>query len=145
MVKALLCIAGTAGFCVVLGVSRSKLIVAVLGGAVSAFTAAILENAGAGMFKTTLVAMIALCVFSEIAARAVKTPAAVIMIPGSIPLLPGGSLYYMMSYLVHYDSEKLFYYTSETVLTGAGIALGAVIVSIAVKFALALKNIKQER
>ena len=97
MVKALLCIAGTAGFCVVLGVSRSKLIVAVLGGAVSAFTAAILENAGAGIFKTTLVAMIALCVFSEIAARAVKTPAAVIMIPGSIPLLPGGSLYYMMS------------------------------------------------
>lgn len=107
--------------------------VAVLGGTVSAFTAVFLEYGGAGIFKSTLIAMIALCAFSEIAARVVKAPASVIMIPGSIPLLPGGSLYYMMSYLVHFNSEMFFHYASETVLTGIAIALGAVIVSIAVK------------
>lgn len=82
--------------------------------------------------------MIALCAFSEAAARIVKAPASVIMIPGSIPLLPGGSLYYMMSFLVHFNAEMFFHYAAETVLTGLGIALGAVIVSIAVKVFTAL-------
>ncbi len=139
MVNALLCIAGTAGFCVVLRVSKPRFIAAVSGGTVSAVTAAFMEKTGAGIFIITLVAMTALCVFSEIAARLLKAPAAVIMIPGSVPLLPGGSMYYMMSFLIHFDSEKLLYYTAETLLTGAGIALGAVIVSIGVRFAASIK------
>lgn len=133
MFKAILCVIGTAGFCIILNVSKSKFLPAVLGGVVSAFTAALLENNGAGLFKTILVSMIALCAYSEIAARLLKAPVSVIMIPGSIPLLPGGSLYYMMSYLVHFDSYMFYHYAAETVITGLGIALGAVIVSIAVK------------
>ena len=140
MLKAVLCVLGTAGFCVILHVSKSKFAIAVFGGAVSAFTAALFEYAGAGIFKSTLIAMIALCAFSEVAARVVKTPASVIMIPGSIPLLPGGSLYYMMSFLVHLNSEMFYYYARETALTGLGIALGAVIVSIAVKIITAVKG-----
>ena len=105
MFKAILCVIGTAGFCIILNVSKSKFLPAVLGGVVSAFTAALLENNGAGLFKTILVSMIALCAYSEIAARLLKAPVSVIMIPGSIPLLPGGSLYYMMRYLVHFDSR----------------------------------------
>lgn len=133
MFKAILCVIGTAGFCIILNVSKSKFLPAVLGGVVSAFTAALLENNGAGLFKTILVSMIALCAYSEIAARLLKAPVSVIMILGSIPLLPGGSLYYMMSYLVHFDSHMFYHYAAETVITGLGIALGAVIVSIAVK------------
>ena len=140
MLKAVLCVLGTAGFCVILHVSKSKFAIAVFGGAVSAFTAALFEYAGAGIFKSTLIAMIALCAFSEVTARVVKTPASVIMIPGSIPLLPGGSLYYMMSFLVHFNSEMFYYYARETALTGLGIALGAVIVSIAVKIITAVKG-----
>lgn len=138
MFKALLCVIGTAGFCIVLNVSKSTFFPAVLGGAVSAFAAALLEMSGAGIFKTILISMVALCTYSEIAARVFKTPVSVIMIPGSIPLLPGGSLYYMMSYLVHFNSDMFYHYAAETVLTGLGIALGAVIVSIAVKIAGAL-------
>lgn len=133
MFKALLCVIGTAGFCIILNVSKSTFLPAVIGGAVSAFTSALLESNGAGLFKTILISMIALCAYSEVAARLLKTPVSVIMIPGSIPLLPGGSLYYMMSYLVHFNSDMFFHYAAETVLTGLGIALGAVIVSIAVK------------
>ena len=140
MLKAVLCVLGTAGFCVILHVSKSKFAIAVFGGAVSAFTAALFEYAGAGIFKSTLIAMIALCAFSEVAARAVKTPASVIMIPGSIPLLTGGSLCYMVGFLVHFNSEMFYYYARETVFTGLGIALGAVIVSIAVKIITAVKG-----
>ena len=71
MLKAVLCVLGTAGFCVILHVSKSKFAIAVFGGAVSAFTAALFEYAGAGIFKSTLIAMIALCAFSEVAARVV--------------------------------------------------------------------------
>lgn len=140
MFKAFLCVLGTVGFCVILNVSKSKFLLAVFGGVISAFTAALLEMNGAGLFKTILVSMIALCAYSEIAARLFKTPASVIMIPGSIPLLPGGSLYYMMSYLVHFNSEMFYHYAAETLLTGLGIALGAVIVSIAVKIATVISN-----
>lgn len=140
MFKALLCVIGTAGFCIILNVSKSTFLPAVIGGAVSAFTAALLESNGAGLFKTILISMIALCAYSEVAARLLKTPVSVIMIPGSIPLLPGGSLYYMMSYLVHFNSDMFYHYAAETVLTGLGIALGAVIVSIAVKFLAAFSK-----
>lgn len=140
MFKALLCVIGTAGFCIILNVSKSTFLPAVIGGAVSAFTAALLESNGAGLFKTILISMIALCAYSEVAARLLKTPVSVIMIPGSIPLLPGGSLYYMMSYLVHFNSDMFYHYAAETVLTGLGIALGAVIVSIAVKILAAFSK-----
>lgn len=77
--------------------------------------------------------MTAVCVYSEIFARLLKTPASVILAPATVPLLPGGSLYYMMSYLVRFDYSKFVFYAKETVLTGFGIALGTVFVSLVVK------------
>ena len=39
----------------------------------------------------------------------------------------------MMSFLVHFDRENFVFYAKETALTGLGIALGAVVISIIVK------------
>ena len=56
------------------------------------------------------------------------------VIGGTIPLLPGGSLYYTLSYLLHSDRANFYVYAKDTVLTGAGIALGAIFVSIILSF-----------
>lgn len=140
MLETVTCVLGTLGFCIILRVSRAKLFFATLGGVISAAVLAFLTSSGAGVFKSVFIAMLAVSVYSEIVARIVKTPSAIILIPASIPLLPGGSFYYMMSWLVHFNAENFLHYAAETVLTGFGIALGAVVVSIFVKIISAVKN-----
>lgn len=142
------CILGTLGFSILLKVSKQKLIFTVIGGTISAVIYYFMTESGYDNFKSTLLAMIAICVYSEVMARIVKTPANVILIPSTIPLLPGGFLYYTLSYLIHADRKNFYYYAKETVFVGMGIALGAVIVSIFVTFINSaqkqLKKMKQQ-
>lgn len=136
MADSLLCVAGTAAFCVLLNVPRKRLLPCVFGGVVSAFAFLAAQNRGAGIFTATFLAMLLLCAYSELFARLLRAPAALMLLPGSIPLLPGGSLYYMMSCLVHSQTQLFYHFARETVLTGAGIALGAVVSSIFVRLFL---------
>lgn len=138
---------GTLGFSIILKVSKQKLIYTVIGGTISAVIYYFMRDAEYNNFIATLTAMIAICVYSEILARVIKTPSNVILIPSTIPLVPGGLLYYTLSYLIHFDKANFLYYAKETAFVGLGIALGAVIVSIFVTFINSaqkeLKKIKQ--
>ena len=134
------CILGTFGFSVLLKVSKRKLIYTVFGGAISASISYFSLQNGYGIFTATFFAMVAICIYSELLARITKTPANIILLPSTIPLLPGGSLYYSLSYLLHSDKENFFIYAKETILTGAGIALGAVFISIITAFITDIKK-----
>lgn len=85
--------------------------------------------------------MLAITIYSEVIARIIKTPACVILMPSTVPLLPGGALYYTVCYLFFKEYEKFIQYGKETILTGAGIALGAVAVSILITF---IKNAEKQ-
>ena len=79
----------------------------------------------AGLFFATLAAALA----SELLARAVKAPVIMLLVPMLIPLIPGGDLYYMMSFLVRGQYEAFGQY-AQRVLTEAGaIALGIICVA----------------
>lgn len=134
------CILGTFGFSVLLKVSKQKLIYTVLGGAISASLSYFLLQKGYGIFTATFFAMVAICIYSELLARIIKAPANIILLPSTIPLLPGGSLYYTVSYLLHSDKESFLIYAKETILTGAGIALGAIFISILITFITDIKK-----
>lgn len=133
MLEVTTCFLGTLGFCVILNVSKRKLFYSVFGGLISSVLLVLLTNLGAGTFEAVFISMLVISVYSEALSRITKTPANIILLPASIPLLPGGSLYYMMSFLVHFDRENFVFYAKETALTGLGIALGAVVISIIVK------------
>lgn len=133
MLEVITCVLGTLGFCVILNVSKRKLFYSVFGGLISSLLLVLLTNLGAGTFEAVFISMLVISVYSEALSRITKTPANIILLPASIPLLPGGSLYYMMSFLVHFDRENFVFYAKETALTGLGIALGAVVISIIVK------------
>lgn len=133
MLEVITCVLGTLGFCVILNVSKRKLFYSVFGGLISSVLFVLLTNLGAGTFEAVFISMLVISVYSEALSRITKTPANIILLPASIPLLPGGSLYYMMSFLVHFDRENFVFYAKETALTGLGIALGAVVISIIVK------------
>lgn len=140
MLDIITCIFGTFGFSVLLKVSKQKIIFTVLGGAISAAISTIMINNNANTFYATFCAMVAICIYSEILARIIKTPANVILLPSTIPLLPGGSLYYSLSYLIHSNKERFHIYAKETILTGLGIALGAILISIIITFITDIKN-----
>lgn len=133
MLEVITCVLGTLGFCIILNVSKRMLFYSVFGGFISSVLLVLLTKLGAGTFEAVFISMLVISVYSEVLSRITKTPANIILLPASIPLLPGGSLYYMMSFLVHFDRENFVFYAKETALTGLGIALGAVVISIIVK------------
>ena len=59
------------------------------------------------VFLSALVASMGVCLWSEGMARVRKAPANIFMIPGIIPLLPGGALYYTMSALIGGDMDSV--------------------------------------
>lgn len=134
LLEILTCIAGTFGFSVLLKVSKQKIIFTIIGGTISAVIYTLFIHSGNGTFQSTFWAMTAVCIYSEVLARIIKTPASVILLPSSIPLLPGGSLYYTLSWLIHYNKDMFYMYAKETVLTGLGIAFGAIFISIVITF-----------
>lgn len=140
MLEIITCIIGTFGFSVLLKVSKSKIIYTIAGGAISAVISVIMLKKGYGIFYSTFTAMLAITAYSEILARIIKTPAGVILMPSTVPLLPGGALYYTVSYLFFKDYDNFILYGKETLLTGAGIALGAVVISIIMTFINSIKK-----
>lgn len=129
---------GTLGFSVLLKVPKRLLFFTTGGGCIAATVFALLENGGAGTFGATLAAMIAISVYAEILARLLHTPATVLLLPSSVPLLPGSAIYYAMQYVVVFNREQFLFYAGETVKTGIGMGLGAIIVASLTQTALHL-------
>lgn len=85
----------------------------------------------ASLFVAAFAAASFTALFSEICARARRAPAIVFLIPGSIPIVPGGDLYNMMKYLLSSKFDIACEYMLAAVKTGIGIAGGIVAVSVA--------------
>lgn len=140
MLKIISCIIAIFAFSVIIKVPKNKIKYTVLGGAISTIISVIMMNSGYKTFTYTFVSMVTVCIYSEILARIIKTPANIILLPSSIPLLPGSYLYYAMSYLIHFNREKFFYYTLKTISAGLGMALGGILVSMIVVLIIDIKN-----
>lgn len=65
-----------------------------------------------------------------------KAPANIFMIPGIIPLLPGGALYYTMSALIGGDMDTVMLKGKETGLMALGIVVGILVASELVRMIL---------
>jgi len=66
---------------------------------------------------------------SELSARWKKAPAVIFILPSIIILIPGGSFYYTMSYLVNGNQELFQEWGSRTLLAALGIAVGIIVAS----------------
>lgn len=135
----LYCVAGTLAFAVTMRAPRKDLAFIVIGATISSATERVLSKFY-GDFTACLCAMICIVFFSEIIARMQKEPATVILMPSTIPLLPGSSIYYMMFYAIQGNSKLMINYGKSTVLTGVGIALGAVISTTIIRILNAYRN-----
>ncbi|MGN1124045.1 MAG: threonine/serine exporter family protein, partial [Eubacterium sp.] len=67
-----------------------------------------------------------------------------ILMPSTIPLLPGSAIYYTMFYMIASNNELMLKYAKSTAFAGLGIALGAIISSMLLRFTAELKHIRKQ-
>lgn len=133
------CVLGALGFAVTMKVPKKTLIYIALGG----FLSTSIERTMSLFFNdfiSCLTAMIVLSLYCEMIARIIKSPTTVTLMPSTIPLLPGSSIYYTMLWAINGNKDLMSSYASSTLLSGLGIALGAVIASAIVKFIYIFKK-----
>ncbi|MCH5321529.1 MAG: threonine/serine exporter family protein [Eubacterium sp.] len=132
VIEIISCVLGTIAFSVIMKVPKNSLIIVAIGGTISA-TIERMITGFYGDFAGCLISMICLSFYCEFMARIVKIPTTVILMPSTIPLLPGSSIYYAMFYATQSDTKLFVGYIKLTLYAGLGIALGAVISSTVIK------------
>ncbi len=129
---------GALGFALIFGMRRRYLFAASLGALLGWGVYLLADWLLGNTFLPSLAAAAFALSYSEIMAKVLKTPATLFVIPGIIPLVPGGSLFYAMSYAVHRDMENARYYGARTLETALAIAAGISIV-------LAIRELRTRR
>lgn len=126
---------GAIGFSVLFGVHPKRLFFATLAGMICTSAYMLVEdlapNMGFGwLFLASFVGGAACTIYAEVMARVLKTPATVYLIPGLIPMVPGGSLYYTMAFLVQGDRDIAAQKGIDTLCVCLGISAGIVVMSV---------------
>lgn len=88
------------------------------------------ENLLSSIFWAAFISTAFTALFAELTARKQKAPAIIFLLPGIIPTVPGGSLYYTMRYIVLGNAGGALSKLTETLEIGLGIAGGIVCTSI---------------
>lgn len=115
---------GTAAFSVIFRVRVKHLALAVLGGGLTFLIYFAVDCRTASAFAAAFTASGVSAVYSELCARWHRAPVPVFLLPCSIPIVPGGSLYQCMFYLISENSVLAKMYFWDTVTVAIGIAGG---------------------
>lgn len=82
------------------------------------------QEAGWGMVWVNYAATVCVALFSQILARKKRVPATVFLIPGIIPLVPGGGMYLIVWSILYDTPAAASAYFYETLQMAGAIALG---------------------
>jgi uncharacterized membrane protein YjjB (DUF3815 family) len=128
-VEILAAAAGSLGFGVLFNIRGKKLLAVVLGGALA--WGAFLALFACGMGEPMAYFLVALLVslYAEGMARLLKAPATVFVAPSLVPLIPGSSLYYTMTYALGGDAVKFFEKAGSALALASALA-GGIIISV---------------
>ena len=115
---------GSAGFALVFNVRLKNLLSPSLNGLFTTGIFLLMFRFYSNYFIACFVASAFSALFGEVLARIKKTPASVFFIPGVVSLIPGGALFYTMSYAVKKDWINCKMYGFLTMEYALGIACG---------------------
>ena len=121
---------GALGFALLFGLHRRHLILASVGGMLTWGVYLLLYHALPVDFLANLTAAAFAVTFAEISAHWRKCPATLFLVPAIIPLVPGSSLYYAMSYAVQNDLSAAHVYGQKTLIATLAIAAGISFVTV---------------
>lgn len=129
--------AGCIGFSLLFNVSKKNLLAASIGSLLTWIVYLTCKMYEIPVFFESIIASAFATCYAEILARIKKTPAITFLILALIPLIPGSSLYYMMSNMVQGNVLLARTYGRETVSFALGLAAGMSLV-------IAIRGIKYE-
>jgi uncharacterized membrane protein YjjB (DUF3815 family) len=118
---------GAVGFAVLFNVRGKRLWLIALASAMSWLGYVLCDYFGAGLFWAIFCGTTVAGMLSEILARVVKAPVLMLLVPILIPLIPGGTLYNMMSCLVRSHHEQFLRYARQLMEEAGAIALGIIV------------------
>lgn len=139
LIRILTATLGTLGFALVFRVRHWHLFWATAGGTLSWIAYIITTHVGGGIFLSSLVGALTVCLWSELMARWRKAPASIYLIPGIVPLLPGSALYYAMEGAIYSDMAVFTQRGIDALLASLGIAGGILIASEIVRIVLMVR------
>ena len=117
---------GSAGAIMIFGIEKKAFWWAVLCVFLAAIGFELPGLFGAGLFIRSLISAIVAAAYADVMAHVLKVPATVMIIPGIIPAVPGGRLYYTMLAAVNSDMEGFYSEGKNVLLITAGLAIGII-------------------
>ncbi len=131
------------GFSFVFHQKRDKLAAASFGGGLTWLFYLLIADYVNGEFAAYFLSAVFAAFYAEFMARVKKAPATIFMIPALVPLIPGGSLYYTMEYLIEREMEMMKSKAAETAMLALAIAMGiTVVIMLLDLFTLLIRAVK---
>lgn len=124
---------GTLGFSLFFSSKKQHLFWLTLGGGLAWAVYLLVSQIFASEVVCYYMASLIIGIYSEVFARILKTPTTSLLIPGILPLVPGGSLYYTMRYAFLEEWEMFFDKGLSTLGNALAIAMGIITVSALLK------------
>lgn len=128
IIQVVCAVIGSFGFSFIFHLKRDKFIVASVGGGLTWLFYLLVVHRVNGEFAAYFLATVFATFYAELMARVKKAPATIFVITALIPLIPGGSLYYTMEYLMQKDMGMMRSKAAETAMLALAIAMGITIV-----------------
>ena len=119
----------TMGIAIMFGVEKRVLFWALLSALLCCLGYEVTLMLGGGLLVASMVGSALAAAYSDVMAHWLKTPATVLIIPGIVPLVPGGKLYYTMLGAVSSDMALFSQNGKEALLCAAGLTIGIVSVT----------------
>ena len=116
-------------FGLVYNIHGGGILICGLGGALGWFVYLAVQLLPIGSIPAAFAAAAAIAVFSECMARLRRCPVTGYLLVALLPLVPGGGIYYAMSYCVAGDTDRFLAELLHTFGMAAALAVGAMLAS----------------
>lgn len=133
---------GTLGFSILFNIRGRRLIMAAVGGLIAWLMYVILGYVISSEPIRYFIVSVLTSLYAEWMARRLKTPTTTFLMTALIPLVPGASLYYTMSYALGSDMQRFIQKAIDTLKLAGALALGIVLTTMIVKVITANINRK---
>ena len=124
---------GSFGFAVLYNIRGKKLAVIAIGGALGWTLYLLCRSRGLGLYPGLFIGTFFVSALSAILARIMRTPVLVFQIPMTIPMIPGGDLYYTARHLVEKDFATFGVFANKVLSEAFAMALGIAVASYLVR------------
>ena len=120
---------GGLGFSIVFGVRKKYMVLIALNAGLS-WAVYLAVNALARDFAGNMASAMFCSLMAAVLARRIKVPTVVLQMPATVPMIPGGSLYYTMLYVFSGDMLNAKLCFLSTIRAIFGMAIGFAVVSV---------------